>query len=44
MGKNYFSLFHYQKADDKVFVSKFSKNYKSKLYHIENSKTRGQTV
>ena len=31
-----------QKADDKIFVCKFSKNIKSKLYHIENSKTRGQ--
>ena len=37
-------LFHYQKADDKVFVCKFSKNVKSKLYHIENSKTRVQIV
>ena len=27
----------YQKADDKIFVCKFSKNVKSKLYHIENS-------
>ena len=33
-----------RKADDKIFVCKFSKNVKSKLYHIENSKTRGQTV
>ena len=33
-----------KKADDKIFVSKFSKNVKSKIYHIENSKTRGQTV
>ena len=33
-----------QKADNKIFVCKFSKNVKSKLYHIENSKTRGQTV
>ena len=38
------SLFNYQKADNKMFVCKFSKNFKSKLYHIENSKTRGQTV
>ena len=28
----------------KILVCKFSKNTKSKLYHIENSKTRGQTV
>ena len=34
----------YRKADDKIFVCKFSKNVKSKLYHIENLKTRGQTV
>ena len=32
----------YQKADDKIFICKFSKNVKSKLYHIENSGTRGQ--
>ena len=31
-------------ADDKIFICKFSKKFKSKLYHIENSKTRGQTV
>ena len=31
-------------ADDKIFVYKFSKNVKSKLYHTENSNTRGQTV
>ena len=37
-------LFNYQKAEDKIFFYKFSKNIKSKLYHIENSKTRGQTV
>ena len=35
---------NYQKVDDKVFVCKLSKNVKSKLYYIENSKTRGQTV
>ena len=29
--------------NDKI-VYKFSENVKSKLYHIENSKTRGQTV
>ena len=37
-------LFNYQKADNKIFVCKFSKNVKSMLYHTENSKTRGQTV
>ena len=36
--------FNYQKADNKIFVCKFSKNVKSKLHHTENSKTRGQTV
>ena len=36
--------YNYQKADNKIFVCKFSKNIKSKLYHIENSKTRGQTI
>ena len=35
-------LFNYQKADDKIYVCKFSKKIKSKLYHIEKSKTRGQ--
>ena len=35
---------YYQKADDKFFVCKFSKNVKSKLYHTEYSKTRGQIV
>ena len=29
--------FNYQKADDKIFVCKFSKNVKSKLYHIEKA-------
>ena len=29
--------------NDKI-VCKFSENVKSKLYHIENSKTRGLTV
>ena len=33
-----------EKADDKKFRLKFSKNVKSKLYHIENAMTRGQTV
>ena len=28
----------------KKHTTKFSKNIKSKLHHIENSKTRGQTV
>ena len=37
-------LFNYQEADDKIFICKFSKNVKSKLYHTKNSKTRGQTV
>ena len=37
-------IFNYQRADDKSFVCKFSKDVKFKLYHIENSKTRGQTV
>ena len=32
-----------QKADDKIFVCKFSNNVKSMLYQIENSKTSGQT-
>ena len=36
--------FNYQKAEDKTSVCKFSKIVKSKLYHIENSKTRGQKV
>ena len=35
---------YYQNADDKIFVRKFSKNVNSKLYHIDNSKSRGQTV
>ena len=30
---------YWTKADDKIFVCKFSTNGKSKLYHIENSKT-----
>ena len=38
------TLYNYQRADDKIFVCKFSKNVKSKLYHIQNSTTRGQTV
>ena len=41
----FFSSLTTEKAYDKIFVCKFSKkNVKSKLYHIENSKTRGQTV
>ena len=28
-------LFNYQKADDKIFACKFSKNVKSKLHHIQ---------
>ena len=39
-----FLLFNYQKADDKIFVCKFAKIFKSKLYRIENSKTSGQTA
>ena len=35
---------NYQEAGDKIFTCKFSKNVKSKLYNIENSKSRGQTV
>ena len=38
-----FKPFNYQKADNKIFVCRFSKKFKSKLYHIENLKTRGQT-
>ena len=44
MSIRYILLQRYQKADDKIFVCKFSKHVKSKLYCIENSKTRGQTV
>ena len=33
------ALFNYQKADDKIFVCKFSEIFRSKLYHIENSKS-----
>ena len=36
------SVFNYQRAEDKIFVCKFSKNVESKLYHIENVETRGQ--
>ena len=36
--------FNYPKADDKIFVCELSKNVQSKLYHVENSKIRGQTV
>ena len=38
------STFNFQKANEKIFVRKFSKSGRSKLYHFENSKTRGQTV
>ena len=31
------STLYYQKADEKFFVCEFSKNVRSKLYHIENS-------
>ena len=37
-------LYNYKKADDKFSSAFFKKKIKSKLYHIENSKTRGQTV
>ena len=37
-----FNSFNYHKADDKIFVCQFSKNVKSKLYCIDNSKTREQ--
>ena len=30
--------------DDKIFVCEFSKKITSKLYHIESSKTGGQTL
>ena len=40
----FFNILTTKKADDKIFVCKFSKNVKSKLYPIENSETRGQTV
>ena len=33
-----------EKAGDKISVCKFSKIVKFKLYYIDNSKTRGQTV
>ena len=37
-------LFKHQKADDKIYISKFSKIVRSKLNQSENSETRGQTV
>ena len=37
------NYFNYQRADNKIFACKFSKNVKSKLYHTEKSKTRGKT-
>ena len=33
-----------KKQMTKFFVCNFSKNFKSKLYHFRNWKTRGQTV
>ena len=33
-----------KKQMTKFLSANFSKNVKSKLYHIENSKTKGQTV
>ena len=43
-GKLWLQLFSFQKADDKFFVCKWSKSVKFKLYHVENSKTKRQTV
>ena len=37
-------VLNYQKADDRIFVCKFSKKFKPKLYQMENSKTRDQIV
>ena len=37
-------VLNYQKADDKISVCKFSKKFKPKRYHMENSKTRDQIV
>ena len=37
-------LFNYRKADSKFSSANFQKKIKSKLYHMKNSKTRGQTV
>ena len=37
-----FNYFNYQKADDKIVVCEFSKNVKSKQYHIENSILEGK--
>ena len=34
--------FNYRKADDKIFVCHFSKNVKSKPYHIENQRLEGK--
>ena len=41
---SYVELLNNQKAYNKIFVCKFSNNIESKLYHIENSKTREQAV
>ena len=41
---NSFLNFLTTKKQVTIFFCKFSKNIKSKLYHTENSKTRGQTV
>ena len=38
------SLFNYQKADDKIYVCNFKKKIRSKILHIENSKSWAQTV
>ena len=44
LGTYRFTSFNYQKAEDKVFICKLSKNVKSKLYPIENSKMRANSV
>ena len=36
--------FSTKKADDTIYVCKISMSILSKVYHIENSKTRQQTV
>ena len=41
--KELFNSLTTTKADDRIFVCKFSKNVKSKLHYIENSKIRGHT-
>ena len=41
---DHFHFLRAKKADDKKYVYKFSKDVLSKLYDIDNSKTRGQSV